>query len=135
VIRGLHLCNGTIGDGQGQRVLRNATWVPLLQELVAIDIAHLEASYFSGDLERGAFKDLPRSTQLAAGDRRRKPTTGSNRSRRSRNARPTGVVSSVRSDSAVAILAGSGVTTARVTVTARVLRAKMTNLAEAAATF
>src|SRR5882762_5467654 len=68
VIRGLHLCNGNNRGRPGSAVLRNATWVPLLQELDGvIDIAHLEASYFSEYLEREAFKGLPRGMQLAAG--------------------------------------------------------------------
>ena len=68
VIRGLHLCNGNNRGRPGSAVLRNATWVPLLQELDGVvDIAHLEASYFSEYLERHAFKDLPRNMQLAAG--------------------------------------------------------------------
>jgi|SRR5882757_674515 len=68
VIRGLHLCNGNNRGRPGSSVLRNATWVPLLQELDGvIDVAHLEASYFSEYLEREAFKDLPWSMQLAAG--------------------------------------------------------------------
>jgi 5-methyltetrahydropteroyltriglutamate--homocysteine methyltransferase len=68
VIRGLHLCNGNNRGRPGSPILRNATWIPLLQELAGvIDIAHLEASYFSEYLERKAFKNLPQNMQLAAG--------------------------------------------------------------------
>jgi 5-methyltetrahydropteroyltriglutamate--homocysteine methyltransferase len=68
ITRGLHICNGNNRGRPGSSVIRNATWVPLLQELDGvIDIAHLEASYFSEYRERRAFKDMPRNMQLAAG--------------------------------------------------------------------
>jgi len=68
VIRGLHLCNGNNRGRPGSSVLRNAPWVPLLCELDGvIDVAHIEASYFAQYLEREAFRDLPQSMQLAAG--------------------------------------------------------------------
>ena len=66
--RGLHLCNGNNRGRPFSGVLRNAPWVPILQELDGvIDVATLEASYFSQYLEREAFRDLPQSMQLAAG--------------------------------------------------------------------
>jgi len=68
VTRGLHLCNGNNRGRPASSVLRNAPWVPLLVELDGvIDIAHVEASYFTEYVERRAFKDLPRNMQLAAG--------------------------------------------------------------------
>jgi 5-methyltetrahydropteroyltriglutamate--homocysteine methyltransferase len=68
VIRGLHLCNGNNRGRPGSAVLRNAPWVPLLQELDGvIDIVHVEASYYPEYLEREAYKDLPPKMQLAAG--------------------------------------------------------------------
>jgi len=68
VIRGLHLCNGNNRGRPGSSVIRNAPWVPLLRELDGvIDVAHLEATYFAEYLERKAFRDLPQSIQLAAG--------------------------------------------------------------------
>jgi hypothetical protein len=45
-----------------------AAWVPILRELDGpIDVANLEASYFSDYLEREAFRDLPQSMKLAPG--------------------------------------------------------------------
>jgi 5-methyltetrahydropteroyltriglutamate--homocysteine methyltransferase len=68
VTRGLHLCNGNSGGRPASAVLRNATWVPILRELDGIiDVASLEASYFSEYLEREAFRDLPQSMEFAAG--------------------------------------------------------------------
>lgn len=67
-IRGIHMCNGNNRGRPLSGVLRNATWVPILQHLEGVvDVANLEASYFSEYQEREAFKDLPRSMQLAAG--------------------------------------------------------------------
>jgi 5-methyltetrahydropteroyltriglutamate--homocysteine methyltransferase len=68
VTRGLHLCNGNNRGRPVSSVLRNAPWVPVLRELDGvIDVAHLEATYFAEYLERKAFRDLPQSIQLAAG--------------------------------------------------------------------
>lgn len=68
VTRGLHLCNGNNRGRPISAVIRNATWVPVLRELDGvIDVATLEASYFCQYTEREAFRDLPASMQLAAG--------------------------------------------------------------------
>lgn len=68
VTRGLHMCNGNNRGRPFSSVLRNAPWVPMLQRLDGVvDVANLEASYFSEYREREAFKDLPRSMELAAG--------------------------------------------------------------------
>ena len=67
-VRGLHICNGNLKGRPASGVLRNATWLELLQRLDGvIDVANLECSYFSEWLERDAFRDLPPSMQLAAG--------------------------------------------------------------------
>jgi methionine synthase II (cobalamin-independent) len=134
VIRGLHLCNGNNRGRPGGSVLRNSTWVPLLRELDGvIDIAHLEASYFSEYLERGAFKDLPRDMQLAAGivDEANywiEPI----KKIKERAADWSRVVGEERFW--LAPSCGFGRHSAR-EGDREVLRAKMTNLAEAAATF
>ncbi len=66
--KGLHLCNGNLKGRPASAILRSATWIPLLQRLDGvIDVANLEASYFSEWAEREAFKDLPASMELAAG--------------------------------------------------------------------
>lgn len=68
VTRGLHLCNGNNRGRPISAVIRNATWVPVLRELDGvIDVATLEASYFCQYQEREAFAELPASMQLAAG--------------------------------------------------------------------
>jgi methionine synthase II (cobalamin-independent) len=68
VTRGLHICNGNNRGRPFSAILRNATWVPILVELDGvIDVANLESSYFSEYLEREAFRDLPQSIELAAG--------------------------------------------------------------------
>ena len=67
-VRGLHICNGNLKGRPASAVLRNATWLELLQRLDGvIDVANLECSYFSEWLERDAFRDLPSSMQFAAG--------------------------------------------------------------------
>jgi 5-methyltetrahydropteroyltriglutamate--homocysteine methyltransferase len=66
--KGLHLCNGNLKGRPMSGVLRNAGWIPLLQELEGvIDVANLECSYMNQRLERDAFRELPPSIQLAAG--------------------------------------------------------------------
>jgi 5-methyltetrahydropteroyltriglutamate--homocysteine methyltransferase len=68
VTRGLHMCNGNNRGRPLSSVLRVAPWVPVLRELDGvIDVAHIEATYFPEYLERNAFRDLPQSMQLAAG--------------------------------------------------------------------
>jgi len=67
-IRAIHMCNGNNRGRPRSGVLRNASWVPILQRLEGVvDLANLECSYFSEYLERDAFKDLPQSMELAAG--------------------------------------------------------------------
>jgi 5-methyltetrahydropteroyltriglutamate--homocysteine methyltransferase len=66
--KGIHLCNGNLKGRPMSGVLRVAPWVPLLQRLDGvIDVANIEASYFSEWLERDSFRELPASMQLAAG--------------------------------------------------------------------
>ena len=66
--RGLHICNGNLKGRPASAVLRNATWLELLQMLDGVvDVANLECSYFSEWLERDAFRALPAGMQLAAG--------------------------------------------------------------------
>jgi 5-methyltetrahydropteroyltriglutamate--homocysteine methyltransferase len=68
VTRGMHICNGNFKGRPISPIVRNASWVPLLQELDGvIDIAALECSYFAEYLEREAFADMPQSMALAAG--------------------------------------------------------------------
>jgi 5-methyltetrahydropteroyltriglutamate--homocysteine methyltransferase len=68
VTRGMHICNGNFKGRPISPIVRNASWVPLLQELDGvIDIATLECSYFAEYLEREAFADMPQSMELAAG--------------------------------------------------------------------
>jgi methionine synthase II (cobalamin-independent) len=67
-VRGLHICNGNLKGRPASGVLRNATWLEMLQMLDGvIDVANLECSYFSEWLERDAFSALPASMALAAG--------------------------------------------------------------------
>jgi methionine synthase II (cobalamin-independent) len=67
-IRGLHICNGNLKGRPMSGVLRNATWLELLQMLDGVvDVANLECSYFNEWLERDAFSALPASMQFAAG--------------------------------------------------------------------
>jgi 5-methyltetrahydropteroyltriglutamate--homocysteine methyltransferase len=66
--KGIHLCNGNLKGRPMSGVLRVAPWVPLLQRLDGvIDVANIEASYFSEWLERDSLRELPASMQLAAG--------------------------------------------------------------------
>ncbi len=68
VTRGMHICNGNFKGRPISPIVRNASWVPLLQELDGvIDIAAFECSYFAEYLERDAFADMPQSMELAAG--------------------------------------------------------------------
>jgi methionine synthase II (cobalamin-independent) len=67
VTRGMHICNGNFKGRPISPIVRNASWVRLLQELDGvIDIATLECSYFAEYLEREAFADMPQSMELAA---------------------------------------------------------------------
>jgi hypothetical protein len=110
IFGGLHLCNGNNRGRPVSSVLRNATWIPLLNDLDGvIDVAHLEATYFAEYLERNAFRDLPQSIQLAAGSSM-KPTTGWSRPRRSKSGPPIGFVASARTASGCPRRAGSDVT-------------------------
>jgi 5-methyltetrahydropteroyltriglutamate--homocysteine methyltransferase len=68
VIRGMHICNGNFKGRPISPIVRNAPWVPLLQELDGVvDVATLECSYFAEYLERDAFAAMPQSMELAAG--------------------------------------------------------------------
>lgn len=66
--RGMHVCNGNFKGRPLSPTVRNASWVPLLQELEGvIDVASIECSYFAEWAERDAFAAMPQSMQLAAG--------------------------------------------------------------------
>lgn len=66
--RGMHICNGNFKGRPISPIVRNAPWVPLLQELDGvIDVASIECSYFAEWSERDAFAAMPQSMQLAAG--------------------------------------------------------------------
>jgi 5-methyltetrahydropteroyltriglutamate--homocysteine methyltransferase len=68
VRKSLHICNGNMRGRPMSTVLRSAPWVEIMQHLDGvIDVAVLESKYFSEWLERTAFKDLPKSIDLAAG--------------------------------------------------------------------
>ncbi len=68
VTRGMHICNGNFKGRPISPIVRNAPWVPLLQELDGvIHVATLECSYFAEYLEREAFAAMPQSMELAAG--------------------------------------------------------------------
>jgi 5-methyltetrahydropteroyltriglutamate--homocysteine methyltransferase len=68
VTRGLHVCNGNFNGRPFAPVVRNSTWVPMLQRLDGvIDIASLECSYFAEYLERESYAQMPQSISLAAG--------------------------------------------------------------------
>ena len=67
-VRGVHICNGNFKGRPMSGVVRNATWIPILQRLDGVvDVASLECSYFAEYLEREAFSELPASMELAAG--------------------------------------------------------------------
>ena len=64
----IHICNGNFKGRPLSAVVRNAPWVPMLQRLDGVvDVAALECSYFAQWAERDAFREMPRSMQLAAG--------------------------------------------------------------------
>jgi 5-methyltetrahydropteroyltriglutamate--homocysteine methyltransferase len=66
--RSLHFCNGNLRGRPISHSLRAAPWVDILQRLEGVvDIAAFEAKYFFQYLERDAFKNMPKSMQLAAG--------------------------------------------------------------------
>jgi 5-methyltetrahydropteroyltriglutamate--homocysteine methyltransferase len=66
--RSLHLCNGNLRGRPVSRVLTCAPWVEILQRLDGVvNVAHLEVKYYSQYLEREAFRQMPRSIELAAG--------------------------------------------------------------------
>ena len=66
--RSLHFCDGNLRGRPISHSLRAAPWVDILQRLEGVvDIAAFEAKYFFQYLERDAFKNMPKSMQLAAG--------------------------------------------------------------------
>jgi 5-methyltetrahydropteroyltriglutamate--homocysteine methyltransferase len=66
--KSLHLCNGNLRGRPISPVLRCAPWVEILRHLDGvIDMAHLEVKYYPQYLEREAFRQMPRSIELAAG--------------------------------------------------------------------
>ncbi len=68
VTRGIHFCNGNLRGRPISSTLRIAPWLDILKRLEGvIDVVSLECSYFSEWLERDAYRELPRSMELAAG--------------------------------------------------------------------
>jgi methionine synthase II (cobalamin-independent) len=66
--KSVHICNGNMRGRPMSRVLACAPWVEIFQYLDGVvDVAVLELKYFSEWQEREAFKDLPKSIDLAAG--------------------------------------------------------------------
>jgi methionine synthase II (cobalamin-independent) len=66
--RGIHICNGNFKGRPMSGVVRNAPWVAILQRLEGVvDVAALECSYFAEWLERDAFRELPAGMSLTAG--------------------------------------------------------------------
>lgn len=66
--RGLHICNGNFKGRPLSGIVRNASWVPILQRLDGvIDVAAFECSYMAEYMERDAYAELPDSMALAAG--------------------------------------------------------------------
>ena len=66
--RSLHFCNGNLRGRPISHALHCAPWVDILQRLDGvIDIAAFETKYFFQYLERDAFKNMPKSMELAAG--------------------------------------------------------------------
>lgn len=67
-VKSLHFCNGNLRGRPISGVLRCAPWVEILQHLDGVvDVAAFETKYFSQYLEREAYRDMPKSMQLAAG--------------------------------------------------------------------
>jgi 5-methyltetrahydropteroyltriglutamate--homocysteine methyltransferase len=68
ITRGMHICNGNFKGRPLSPIVRNASWVALLERLDGvIDVAALECSYFAEWAERDAFAAMPQSIELAAG--------------------------------------------------------------------
>jgi 5-methyltetrahydropteroyltriglutamate--homocysteine methyltransferase len=66
--RSLHFCNGNLRGRPISHALHCAPWVDILQRLDGVvDVAAFEVKYFFQYLERDAFKNMPKSMQLAAG--------------------------------------------------------------------
>ncbi|MHC1559308.1 hypothetical protein ACR9E3_10145 [Actinomycetospora sp. C-140] len=66
--RGVHFCNGNNKGRPISSVLRLAPWVPILQRLDGVvDDALLEATYWSEWAERDALADVPRSISVTVG--------------------------------------------------------------------
>lgn len=66
--KSLHLCNGNLKGRPVSGVLRCAPWVEILQHLDGVvDVAAFEVKYYSQWNEREAFKQMPKSMSLAAG--------------------------------------------------------------------
>jgi methionine synthase II (cobalamin-independent) len=66
--RSLHFCNGNLRGRPISPALRCAPWVEICKHLEGvIDICAFEVKYFSQFWEREAFKELPKSMELAAG--------------------------------------------------------------------
>ena len=85
-MRGLHICNGNLKGRPASGVLRNATWLEMLQMLDGvIDVANLECSYFSEWLERDAFSGAAGEHGSSPQGSSTRPTTGSSPSRKIRD--------------------------------------------------
>jgi methionine synthase II (cobalamin-independent) len=68
VRRGIHICSGNMRGRPLSGDLHCAPWVGILERLDGvIDVAHLAVHYFVRYLERDAFAAIPASIELAAG--------------------------------------------------------------------
>jgi methionine synthase II (cobalamin-independent) len=66
--KSLHFCNGNLRGRPISHALHCAPWVDILRRLDGVvDIAAFEVKYFFQWIERDAFKNMPKSMQLAAG--------------------------------------------------------------------
>ena len=66
--RGIHICSGNLRGRPLAGNLTSAPWVEITQRLDGvIDIAHLALHYFNRYLERELFAGVPKSIEIAAG--------------------------------------------------------------------
>ena len=67
-VRGVHICNGNFKGRPISPTVTNASWVPIFAELDGVvDVAAMECSYFAEYNGRDAWRELPASIELAAG--------------------------------------------------------------------
>lgn len=68
VRRGIHICSGNLGGRPVGGNLSCESWVALLERLDGVvDVAHLALHYYNRYLERDLFKAVPDSIEIAAG--------------------------------------------------------------------